>query len=321
MITGGPMPGNLTVRQFYEAGRESLALEVECGEGFLDRRVEEEALNRPGLALAGFFKYFAKRRMQVFGLAEQTYVNSLTHEERLDRLGGIFRRQVPALVLTRSRRACEDMHRLALEHGTPILRSSLITGRFMNAATVLLENLTAPRLRVHGTMVEILGIGVLIEGDPGIGKSETALNLIERGHSLVSDDITVLRRGSENSILGSAVEITRYHMEIRGLGIIHVPSLFGVAAMREESRVDLIVRLQRMTSEMEHDRAGLTPQSREVLGARIPLVTLPVAAGRDMAHVVEVAALNQKLKNLGHDAVKELDEKLMGILARKRAGA
>jgi HPr kinase/phosphorylase len=168
-------------------------------------------------------------------------------------------------------------------------------------------------------MVEIMGIGVLVEGEPGIGKSETALALVERGHSLVADDITVLQRFREGAIVGSAVDVTRYHMEIRGLGIIHVPSLFGVASMRLRMKLDLIVRLCRPSPDLELDRTGLTPETRKVMGLAIPLINLPVAPGRDMALIIEVAALNQKLKQLGHDAAKELDEKLIETLSRKSA--
>jgi HPr kinase/phosphorylase len=193
----------------------------------------------------------------------------------------------------------------------------MITSRFINAATIIMEDLTAPQMRVQGTMVDIMGIGVLIEGQAGIGKSETALTLIERGHSLVSDDITMLRKSSSGQIIGSPVELTRYHMEIRGLGIIHVPSLFGVASMRREMALDVIIRLHPWDPEQDDDRTGLNVQTRDLMGVSVPLLTLPVAPGRDMAHVIEVAALNQKLKYLGHDAAKELDDKLVGVLMRK----
>lgn len=307
---------SLTVRQFLEAGKTSLVMEVESGEAFLDTEIPEEALNRPGLAMAGFFRYFAKRRVQVFGLAEIAYLQSLPAPDRLDRLRRLFAHRVPAVVITRHRHAMPEMFKLSREFHIPVLRSPLITGRFMNAATLLIESLTAPRTRVHATMVDVMGVGVLLEGEPGIGKSETALALIERGHSLVADDISVLRR-SNNALLASAVDITRYHMEIRGLGIIHVPSLFGVAALRGETRVDLIIRLQRMDPSFEQDRSGLTDKSRVVLGLTLPLIELPVAAGRDLAHVVEVAALNQRLKQLGHDAAKELNDKLISRLTSK----
>lgn len=310
---------SLTVRRFLDTGRTSLALEVECGEDYLDNEIPEEALNRPGLALAGFFKYFAFRRLQVFGLAETAYLQSLPAAERMKRLRQMFSQRVPGVVVTRQRHAMPETVKLSREFRIPVLRSPLITGRFMNAATLMVDTLTAPRTRVHATMVDIMGVGVILEGEPGIGKSETALALIERGHSLVADDITVLRR-SQNELLASAVDITRYHMEIRGLGIIHVPSLFGVSALRGETRVDLIIRLQRPDPSFEQDRSGLTDKHREVLGINLPLIELPVAAGRDLAHVVEVAALNQRLKELGHDAAKELNDKLISRLTSKATG-
>lgn len=309
---------SITVRQLFEAGRNSLQLEVETGEEFLDTPITEEALNRPGLALAGHFQYFPVHRLQVMGLAEYSYLKSLPPEVQAARLDQMFAHKIPGLVLTRARHATPEMKTLSARYKIPVLRTSMITGRFISEATVLIALLTAPTARVHATTVDIMGIGVMLEGEPGIGKSETALTLIQRGHSLVADDITVLRRTSEKVIVASAVEITRYHMEIRGLGIIHVPSLFGVSSMRLETVLNLIVRLQRPHPEMESDRSGLTPQFRDVMGVPIPLITLPVAAGRDLAHVVEVAALNQKLKNLGHDAAKELDEKLVKSLLERR---
>ncbi|MCS6770726.1 MAG: HPr(Ser) kinase/phosphatase [Kiritimatiellae bacterium] len=310
---------SITVRQFFEAGRESLELEIEAGAEYLDTPVTEAALNRPGLALAGHFQYFPVHRLQVMGLAEYSYLRSLPAEVQATRLDQMFAHKIPGLILTRARHATAEMKTLSARYKIPVLRTSMITGRFISEATVLLALLTAPTTRVHGTTVDIMGIGVLIEGEPGIGKSETALTLIERGHSLVADDITVLRRTSEKVIMASAVDITRYHMEIRGLGIIHVPSLFGVSAMRRETTLDLIVRLQRPSPEIENDRSGLTPQFRDVMGVSIPLIILPVAAGRDLAHVVEVAAMNQKLKNLGHDAAKELDEKIVKTMLERRA--
>jgi HPr kinase/phosphorylase len=307
----------VTVSEFYEAGKGDLSLEVETGEEHFEKVIHEEALNRPGLALAGFFQYFANRRIQVMGLAENAYLKSLTAEERADRLKQLCENHIPCVVITRNRHALPELLSAAEACRVPVLRSPMITSRFINAATIIMENLVAPKMRVQGTMVDIMGIGVILEGKPGIGKSETALTLIERGHSLVSDDITLLRRDSSGVIMGSAVEITRYHMEIRGLGIIHVPSLFGVASMRREMKLDLIIRLHPFDPEVENDRTGLTPETRDLMGVQVPLITLPVAAGRDMAHVIEVAALNQKLRQLGHDAAKELDDKLVGILAQK----
>ncbi len=306
----------LTVAALFEEAREDLNLELVAGEAGLDRVIPEEAINRPGLALAGFYQYFAHRRIQVLGLAENSYLRSLEPEERRQRLAGLFGADVPLVILTRNRKPIQDLVDLAEAHRIPVMRTPLITSRFINLATVILENLTAPQTRVQGTMLDVMGVGVLLEGDPGIGKSETALALVERGHALVSDDVTVLRRDSLQGIVGSAVEVTRFHMEIRGLGIIHVPSLFGVASVRPAMRLDCIIRLERYHPKSEIEMSGFAPQTRDVLGLPVPLITLPVAPGRDMGHVVEVAALNQKLKALGHDAVKELDEKMMKLLLR-----
>ena len=308
----------ITVRQFLETGHKNLSLEVIAGKAYLDRPIQEQALNRPGLALAGFFRYFAHRRIQVLGLAEHAYLKSLSAGERVARVRQFFQKQIPCVVVTRSRRICPEVEEMADQFQVPVLKSPMITSRFINAATILMENLMSPHLRAQGTMVDIMGIGVLLEGEPGVGKSETALALIKAGHSLVADDSTALRRDSTGIIIGSAVEITRYHMEIRGLGIIHVPSLFGVASVRSERRLDLIVHLHRPDLEMEDDRAGLVRQTRDVLGVKISLITIPVAAGRDIAHVVQVAALNERLKQLGYDAAKELDEKLVLALTQKK---
>ena len=307
----------ITVDAFYEAGRESLQLNWETDPSLaVGRVIRETALNRPGLALAGHLRHFANKRIQVFGLAEASYLKTLPAEERHERFE-IFA-PVPAVVLARGRRLPTYVRRVAERLRIPVLRTMMVTGAFMNAATVLLANLASPRLRVPGTMVEVNGIGVLLEGEPGIGKSEIALALIKRGHSLVSDDTTILTRDSTGAINGAAVPITANYMEIRGLGLIHVPQLFGIAATRTSMKLDLIIRMQRPHLGEHIDRTGLDTRNRDVLGAPIPLITVPVAAGRDLTNVVEVAALNQRLKQMGYDSVKELDEHLMNTLSRKQ---
>ncbi len=307
---------SITVKTLWEEGAEKLSLSIIAGEGNLDRKLAEIAMNRPGLALTGFFQYFANQRMQIFGLAEFTYLKSLPQAEKMKRLEGLFEQQIPGIVITRNRKAPKEILDLAERYKVPVLRTSMVTMNFVNECTVLLEKLTAPHERIQGTTMELMGIGVLIRGKPGIGKSETALSLIERGHSLVSDDVTETRLTSRGRLVCWASEVTRYHMEIRGLGIIHVPSLFGVAAIRRQTELDLVVNLTKPTG--DEDRTGVHPETVSLLGVEIPSITLPVRSGRDMANIVEVAALNQKLKELGHDAAKELDDKIINRLTRGR---
>jgi len=227
----------------------------------------------------------------------------------------LFQKHIPCLIITRNRKVWPEILKLAHEAHVAILRTPLITGAFINIATVVMENLMAPCITMQGTMVDIMGIGVLIEGKPGIGKSEAALTLIGRGHSLVADDVTVLRRTDDRTIVGSSSQVTRYHMEIRGLGIIHVPSLFGVASVRNEKELDLIVTLRNL-EELEDDGRTLVPQIRNVMGVSIPHLIIPVSPGRELANLIEAATLNEKLKRLGHDAAKELDEKLMAVMSK-----
>jgi len=306
----------LKVREFYEAAGDDLDLKLVVGEKYLDRPVREPAVNRPGLALAGFLQYFANKRIQVIGLAELNYLKSLDGPERLDRIEQFFGKSIPALVITRNRHVPKEILKAGERHRVPVFKTQMITMDFINRATLLMGSLTSPRMRFQGTMVDVMGIGVLLEGEPGIGKSETAIALVRRGHSLVSDDTTVLFRDNTGDVLGTSVDITRFHTEIRGLGIIHVPSLFGVASMQLRMKLDLIIRLHHQQPGEDVDRTGLTPETRDIMGRAIPVLQLPVGAGRDISLIVEVAAMNQKLKNLGHNAAKELDEKLIASLTR-----
>jgi len=303
------------VADFLAAGGDRLKLEVLGGKEGLSRPIGEAAINRPGLGLAGFFQYFPEQRIQVIGLAEHAYLVSLGAEERTRRSEALFAKKVPCVVFTRGKRVHPEIIAMADKHRIAVLRTPLITKNFVNAATIIMENLQAPRAKVQGTMVEIMGIGVMLEGCSGVGKSDTALALVRRGHSLVSDDITALRRDSSGAIIASPVKITQYHMEIRGLGIIHVPSLFGVASVREEKRLDLVVTLCARGKEPENDGLPSRLLTRTFLGTEIPQVFVTVEPGRDLADVVETAALNMKLRRLGHDAEKELDERLMALLS------
>ena len=309
---------SVRVADILEAGAECLKLEVVAGQSGLSHLIREGTINRPGLGLAGFFKYFPDRRIQVIGLAEHAYLESLSAKERAERSEALFAKRVPCIVFTRGKRVQPEIQELAEKYKVPVLRTPLITKHFINAATIVMENLRAPRLKVQGTMVEIMGIGVLIEGRSGLGKSDTALALVRRGHSLVADDITAVRRDTSGSIIASPVKVTQYHMEIRGLGIIHVPSLFGVASVREEKKLDLVVTLREPGTELTSEEAPGIHPTRDILGVSIAQVSVVVDVGRDISNIVETAALNMKLRRLGHDAEKELDERLMALLSEGR---
>ena len=251
----------------------------------------------------------------ILGFAENKYLSSLSTKDRTERLKEFFSRKIPCVVIARNKKVTPEMLEIADRFKVPVFRTKMVTKHFINAATILMENLTAPSETIQGTMIELMGIGLLIEGRPGIGKSDTALSLVKNGAALVSDDITQLRLDSlSGALVGSAINVTRYHMEIKGVGIIHVPSLFGVAAVRREKVLNLIVSLcdaDELEDGLEMDAEMPT---RKILGLDVPTVKVAVHLGRHIANVVEVATLNYKLKMLGHDAAKELDTRLMDVM-------
>jgi HPr kinase/phosphorylase len=248
---------SVTVGRFLKAGRDRLGLDLAAGEAGLERVIIEPVVHRPGLALSGFYEHFAWKRIQVVGMAEYAYLSSLPEALRVQRFEELFAMKIPCMVFTRGKRAFPEVLRVAERLGVAVLRTGMVTRHFIHTATFVLEDLHAPRCKVHGTMLEVAGVGVFIEGAPGLGKSETALGLIKRGHALVADDLTLLRRDSSGCLMGSASPVTQYYMEIRGIGIIYVPAIFGVAAVRGEKQVDLVVTLKRQgEADAELDRTG-----------------------------------------------------------------
>ena len=303
---------SFTAADFYEAGRERLQLQVAAGEAFLDRVIEEPVVNRPGLALTGFFEDFAWARVQLIGNAESAYLKSLDRRVREDRFRALVERKAWLFVTTDGHKPDAVTRKMADEMGAVILTSPLQTRVFARLATFILEQLGAPRTSIYGTMVEVCGLGVMFEGDPGLGKSETALGLIKRGSALIADDLTCIRKDvASNLLFGSASESTAGYMEIRGIGIMHVPSVFGVNAVRGEKRLQLVItfkRLQEIRGEV--DRIGQTRKMRTILGVDVPNIIIPVSEGRDLVNLVETAAQQQKLINAGYDSVAELSERL-----------
>jgi len=310
----------ITVERLYDEHSSQLDLRLVGSAIGLKRVIREPTVNRPGLALAGHTKYFARHRLQVMGHAEVTYLKTLPRDERRKRYELLFSHPLPCVVFCRSLPPERDCVRAAEARNIPIFTSSLITMKFINHATLALEQLFAPRGSEMGSMVDIHGVGVLIRGDSGIGKSESILALIERGYSLVSDDMTRVILVDGREVVGTSSDLTRNHMEIRGIGIVNVAAMFGAKSMRSEKRIDLVVTLKAWDEVKDIDRLGMEEEFESILGTRIPRVTIPVRPGRDLARLIEVAALQVKLRRAGHNPAKELNDRLMAQMARTVRG-
>ena len=283
-----------------------------------DRRIREPTINRPGLALSGFFSYFADRRIQVLGSAELSYLRSLSEADARARCKALCARHIPCLVVSRSAKLPPPLIEEAEAAGVALFRTPMVTMKFINAATLALEFDFAPTKSEYGSMMDIMGVGTLIRGSSGIGKSECVLGLIERGHSLVSDDMTRFRALEGRELVGTSPDLTRHHMEVRGLGVINVMSIFGIGSVRLEKRLDLIVTLKDWQELEDVDRIGLDQQFFEILEILVPHVTIPVRTGRDLARLVEVAALDQKLKSMGQNSAVEFNQRLLNIMQKKK---
>ncbi|MCX7721840.1 MAG: HPr(Ser) kinase/phosphatase [Verrucomicrobiae bacterium] len=307
----------VTVERFYTEQVRELGLRLLAGADGLKRIIREPTVNRPGLLLTGFTKYFAGKRVQVFGYAEAYYLKSLTPAQRERAYKLLFSHKIPCVVFCRNLHPDKLFLRMAEAQNVPVFECPLITMKFINAATLALETMFAPYGLEMGSMVDILGVGVIIRGESGIGKSESVLGLIERGYSLVADDVTKVRLVDGREVIGTSADVTRDHMEVRGIGIINVAALFGVRSIRREMRVDLVVTLKRWEEVKQADRLGMQQQYTKILGVNIPHIVIPVAPGRDLARLIEVAALHQKLKASGQNPARELSDRL---LAKIKAG-
>ncbi len=305
----------VTVERFYTNHAGPLQLKLLAGANGLKRPIREPTVNRPGLALAGFTKYFASKRVQAIGAAEATYLRSLPRGERIKRYELLFMHKFPCVVFSRNLKPDRDLIRAAEAADVPVFQSPLITMKFINVATLALEMMFAPRGTDIGGMVDILGVGVIIRGESGIGKSECVLALLERGYSLVADDITKVTVLDGREIMGTSSELTRNHMEVRGIGIINVAAMFGVRSIRHDKRVDLVVSLKVWDDVPDVDRLGMEDQYTEILGIKIPHIIIPVRPGRDIARLVEVAAFQTKLKVSGCNPAKELNDRLLAKMA------
>ena len=320
----------VTVESFYNSHAEKLQMKLDGPRVGFHRKIREPTINRPGLALSGFYSYFADKRVQVLGAAENTYLKSLKPNVRIKRFRGLCAQKIPCIVVSRGAHLDPELLAVAAEEKIAVFRTPMITMKFINAATIALEVDFSPTVTEFGSMVDILGVGVLIRGASGIGKSECVLGLIERGYSLVADDVTRITSLEGRELMATAPDLTRNHMEVRGIGIINVASVFGIGAIRIEKRLDLVVTLKDWQDLEEVDRIGLDQEYYEILGLQVPHVTIPVRPGRDIARLIEVAAMDQKLKGLGRNSAVEFNTKLlnlmepgqkvMGLLNRRSSG-
>ncbi len=298
----------ITVSHFYESYRNTLELQLVNSPLGMTRSIRQPAINRPGLALAGYFGYFAHERIQIFGAGEMAYLSTLQGEERHNRLDRILREDIPCLIFARGDEVPRDVVELADRYSVAIFRSNLPTTKFVNRATIILENEFADSITLHGCMVDVRGVGVLITGEAGIGKSEISLGLVERGAALVADD-TVRVRNLGGELIATAPKLSSGFIEIRGLGIINVTNLFGLRAYCREKKIELVINLNigQMT---EMERLGLERKRTNILGVEIDRLSLPVSPGRDMTRLVEIAAMSQYLRDSGYDMAGEFNKRL-----------
>ncbi len=293
-----------------------LGLECIAPEG-MNRRILVPEAHRPGLSLAGYLKSHAAKRILIFGKVEIEFLRDLSPEIRVERLQSILSMSTPAVIVARRYRPPVELMQLCKSEKIPVFRTAMTTMNLLNKLTVLLTEAFSPSLNSHGTLVEVFGVGVLIQGDSSVGKSEAALGLVERGHRLIADDIVKIRKRENAYLEGSGAELTRHLMEIRGIGIINVAYLYGAVCVREKKSVDIVVRLEEWQDNRFYDRVGLEEEFTEILNVPVPYHVLPVKPGRDVVLLLETIALNQRLKNMGYHSAKEFHTKLIDTMQRK----
>lgn len=305
-------PAGITVGGLLQSRPDTVGLDLELlagGEG-LSRQITSPYVQKTGLALAGFHEYLRPGRVLVFGHSEVRYLETLQPQQRAESIRKVCGHDVPCILITGGLRTFGEMIFEAEQSKVPVLRTQVATPAAIARLTAILEDSFVVRELRHGVLLDILGLGVLIVGESGIGKSECALDLIVRGHRLVADDTVEIRKRAETVLLGTCPELTRHHMEIRGLGVINIQDLFGIASTRTSKRVELVVQLERWEPRRDYDRLGLSDARYEILGIPVPLIEMPVAPGRNLAILVEIAARNQLLRARGHHAARKLADRL-----------
>ncbi len=291
-------------------GKIDLQLSLIAGRDGLNREISVGDVNRPGLSLAGFFDYFGYERIQVFGLGETAYMSQLSDDKKIPVYEKFFSYDVVCCIFTNEIRPDDIFLRIADNRNIPTFVTKYPTTRFISLWTHAVEEVFSPSISIHGTLVDVFGVGVLLLGKSGVGKSEAALELIEKGHRLVADDIVEIHRIDDLFLFGTNSEIITHHMEIRGLGIINVRDIYGIGSIRNRKRIELVIMLEEWIEQKEYDRLGIDEKKHTLLDIDVPIITVPVRPGRNIPIIIETAALNQRLKKMGINSARELDFKI-----------
>ena len=309
---------NITVGFLFEAGHDRFKLTALNGEKGFDNKITDKNLHRPGLALGGYVDLFRYDRVQIMGNTEIRYLNSLPPAQGKSALLRLLEFKIPCVILTDNNTIAEDILKVAADRGIPVFGTPFETTKISYFVADFLDDQFSPQIVVHGSLVDVYGIGVLLIGRSGIGKSEIALDLVERGHRLVADDVVTVTRKGEGILIGAGTDLVKHFMEIRGLGLIDVRSMFGIRAIRYQKRVEIVIELEDWKPNQEYTRTGLDDQSISILDVEVPLVQLPIFPGKNVTVITEVISLNYLLKHYGYDAAKEFSKRLEGVIGQKR---
>ncbi|MFA6308904.1 MAG: HPr(Ser) kinase/phosphatase [Clostridia bacterium] len=292
---------------------EEFQLEIVCECKNLDKvKITTSDINRPGLQVTGYLEYFGTDRIQIIGKVETSFLSELSSEERRRRLDEFFKTGFPCMVVARGLEVFPEMIEVAKKYNIPVLRTNDTTSGFLGGLLRFLNVELAPRMTKHGVFVEVYGEGILLIGDSGVGKSETALELVKRGHRLVADDVVEIRKVSDKTLIGTAPEVIRHFIEIRGIGILDVKNLYGVGSVKIIENIDLVINLEFWDNNKNYHRLGLVEQFTEILGINVPSLSIPVRPGRNLAIIAEVAALNSRQKKMGYNAAETISERVLG---------
>lgn len=304
-----------TNKETYSVSLQSIIDDMKLQVSYMpedaDIQITCKDVNRPGLPLAGFYNHYEHQRIQIIGNAEWWYLSGLSPEERMSHLHDFYATKPAAVVYTRGRTESEEGLEFAKQYSVPVLSTSLPTTEFMANIIGSLSVSLAPRITRHGVFVEVYGEGVLILGDSGIGKSETAIELVKRGHRLIADDAVEIKKVSNRTLVGTAPEIIRHYIEMRGIGIVDVHRIFGMGSVKMSEKIDLVVELEPWVAGKDYDRFGLETEYIDIMGIEIPKLTIPITPGRNLAVILEIAAMNHRQKKMGYNTAEEFNKRLM----------